>query len=549
MTKHSRSIRSSILKSEQRISRRDVMHRGLTTVSTLLAGSASFPRRVGAGTRDAESRNARKRAAWRKRPLILDDDGDLVYADETLKGSAEFLALRMHDCRDAGVKSLAWCIMWAIAQKGKTATRYWQTQLMGVPFQENMPDPTPVIEKFCKEHEIEVFGSIRMNDSHDAYGLPFKKLVYPLKVKHPEVLIGDPGQKGTVTDGMAAAMWSGLDFSHERVRQDRLRWVRHAAGTYELDGVDLNFFRMPWYFKLGEEQKNMHLMTDLIRKSRQMLDEIGEQRGWPVLLGVRVPGTVETCNRIGLDIETWLREHLVDRVLTGGGYVCYSTPAEELVKLGHRYEVPVYPCINCPMSFQSGNGNLRAAAANFWSAGADGIYLWNFQYIDDPQKFGYGRPSHESYQRHLAEISDPQKLKYLDKSFAVNARVWEQYQRASAPAPLPLTLGEVAGVPAKAMPVRIADDVSTAFARGKLRDVMLRLKVQGSVSGDALALDFNGARSEFTVTDTTKWSSHPISPPAVRQGVNQIHLGIARRGQLANVPLTVEQARVDLRYV
>ena len=152
MTKHSRSIRSSILKSERRISRRDVMHRGLTTVSTLLAGSASFPRRLGAGTSDAGLRSARKRAAWRKRPLILDDDGDLVYTDETLKGPAEFLALRMHDCRDAGVKSLAWCIMWAIAQKGKTATRYWQTQLMGVPFQENMPDPTPVIEKFCKEH-------------------------------------------------------------------------------------------------------------------------------------------------------------------------------------------------------------------------------------------------------------------------------------------------------------------------------------------------------------------------------------------------------------
>ena len=154
MTKHSLGIRSSIPKNEQRISRRDVMHRGLTTVSTLLAGSASFPRRLGAGTSDAGLRSARKRAAWRKRPLILDDDGDLVYTDETLKGPAAFLALRMHDCRDAGVKSLAWCIMWGLGRTGRTSTRYWQTQMQGIPFQSNMPDTTPVLTRLVPTHIV-----------------------------------------------------------------------------------------------------------------------------------------------------------------------------------------------------------------------------------------------------------------------------------------------------------------------------------------------------------------------------------------------------------
>ena len=75
-----------------------------------------------------------------------------------------------------------------------------------------------------------------------------------------------------------------------------------------------------------------------------------------------------------------LRDGLVDRLLTGGGYVCYSTPAEQLIRLGHRYNVPVYPCINCPANYTLGGNNLRAAASNFWWAGADGLYLWNFQY-------------------------------------------------------------------------------------------------------------------------------------------------------------------------
>ena len=52
----------------------------------------------------------------------------------------------------------------------------------------------------------------------------------------------------------------------------------------------------------------------------------------------------------------------------------------------------MYPCINCPAAVQLGEGNLRGAAANLWAQGADGLYLWNYQYIDDPLGSpGWGR--------------------------------------------------------------------------------------------------------------------------------------------------------------
>lgn len=97
----------------------------------------------------------------------------------------------------------------AIAEKGITPTRYWQTQLLGIPFQENMPDPTPVVAEFCHQHGIEVFGSLRMNDCHDAYGLPFEKLVYPLLTQCPPIecspMQWDPAQAvRQQADGLAA---------------------------------------------------------------------------------------------------------------------------------------------------------------------------------------------------------------------------------------------------------------------------------------------------------------------------------------------------------
>ena len=518
---------------------------GLSTAGTSWASTGAV---CGQSGSDPASIAARRKAAWRRRPLILDDDGDVVYDDEARKGPAAFLALRMHECVAAGVNSLAWCIMWGIAKQGKTPVRYWQTQQRGVPFQTNMPDPTRVIARFCHNNEIEVFGSIRMNDCHDGYGLPFPEPVYPLKVAHPELLIGDKSQRGGPADGLAAAMWSGLDYAHQEVRDDRLWWIENTGKKYDLDGVDLNFFRMPWYFKLGDEEKHTALMTDFIRQARKRLNAVSRQRRRPLLLGVRVPDTIETCNRVGLDIETWLRERLVDRLLTGGGYVCYSTPAEELVSLGHRFEVPVYPCINCPANYALAGGNLRAAASNLWWAGADGIYLWNFHYIPAAGSLGYGRPAHEQYLQQLPEIADPQKLRYLDKSFAVNRQVWEQYQRASAPVPLPLALGQRSGESAQPIPVRIGDDIPAARRGGRLHSVVLRIQSSGSVRGDALAVTLNDAASIVAESNGDNRFQLPLNPPLVRQGVNQLKLEIAHRGSSADRQLVVERVNVDVRY-
>ena len=416
--------------------------------------------------------------------MILDDDGDLVYDDETIEGADRFCALRLKQSANLPVDSIAWCIMWGIAKKGRPSTRYWQTQMQSRAFQENMPDPTRVVEKFCRGQRIEVFGSIRMNDMRDALGLPFGKLDYPLKIKHSEFLLGDESQRGGVADGLAAATWSGLNYAHGGVREDRFWLIEHTAASYDLDGVDLNFFRMPLYFKVGEEARHLYLMTDLIRRSRRRLDEIGRQRGRPVLLGVVVPDTLEGGLRIGLDVETWLKEKLIDRLLVGLGYAVYSMPAEQMVVLAHRYEVPVYPCINCPATYTLGNNSLRGAASNLWFAEADGLYLWNFHYINTPNHQGYGRPGPEDYRSILPEIADPKRLARLDKSFAASTKVWEQYARVSTPAPLPLSLGKRSGEKTLTVPVRIGDDIPTATRTGVLREIVLNVMTSGTVAGD-----------------------------------------------------------------
>jgi len=499
---------------------------GAILMSSELAGLLNCSPRISPVDRE------RSRAIRRQRRLILDDDGDLVYASQTSKGAEAFLALRLQPILGTAIDSIAWCIMWGIAQ-GLGKTRYWETQQCGRPLNNAIQDPTPIMVDGAHQNCLEIFGSLRMNDTHDAFGMPEGKLVYPLKVRHPKWLLGDRSQKGSPFTSLGAAMWSGLNFAVPEVREDRLWWIRHTVQNYEIDGVDLNFFRMPWYFKLGQEEANMPLMTDLIRSARRIVDEVAESQQRPILLGVRTPGTLVTCRRIGLDVETWLKEHLVDRLLVGGGYTVFTNPVQELVRLGHRYEVPVYPCINCGLDIFASDEAMRGAASNIFSAGADGIYLWNYQYRKVPM-LAYGQPESTAY-RVLEDIKSAPGLTFRNKLFGLD---YHQdigpYAIASSPGQLPLDLTSGNPGPRETFQVPVGDDVAAADRAGRFRQASLELRFKDLAPGQRIGARLNQEPLEpkrsLVPNDESSgsWTSFccPLKARMIQQGMNQLDVWV-----------------------
>lgn len=525
--------------------------RFLETAGTLLGSSwlAGLP--GCSGSREGLEQ-ARRKAVERSRRLILDDDGDLVYDPEAAKGAEAFLGLRLDPILGTPVDSIAWCIMWGIAQ-GPGQTRYWQTQQQDRPLNEAIHDPTPIMVEGIHRHGLEVFGSIRMNDTHDAFGMPEGTLVYPPKVAHPEWLLGDRGQKGSPFTTLEAARWSGLNFALPEVREDRLWWVRHTAENYDLDGIDLNFFRMPWYFKPGEEEAGVLLMNDLIRGAHRIVRRVSESRQRPLLLGVRVPGTLEACNRIGLDVETWLKQGWVDRMLIGGGYTVFTNPAGELVNLGHRHQVPVYPCINCGLKVFGSDETMRGAAANIFSAGADGIYLWNYHYRHVPM-LAYGRPVPEAYGL-LEDIQSASSLQFRDKRFGVDyIQDIGPYAIASHPGQLPLELSRGNPGPAATVELPVGDDLEAAGRAGRPGSVRLDLDVEGLSRGERVAGRLNGEELAFEavepagedVPEGLERLGCPVQAARVRQGTNRLEVWVEKGGgrrdglRLRGVWLTVK---------
>ena len=232
--------------------------------------------------------------------------------------------------------------------------------------------------EFCRENGFRPFACLRVNDTHDAFARRSK-----LKEEHPEQLVGER------FGGQPYAQWSGFDFSHREVRERVTAIVREFVSDYDIDGVELDFYRYPCFFRsvawggtATEEERA--LMTEMMRAIRKEVDAVGRRKGRYFLIGARVPDASAVAREIGLDIETWMREGLIDLCLLGGDYGHFATFADAIA-LAHKYGVKAFPSVDA--SWIGGERtravgyNAQAAAA--LAAGADGIYYFNLCYFLD----------------------------------------------------------------------------------------------------------------------------------------------------------------------
>ena len=152
--------------------------------------------------------------------------------------------------------------------------------------------------------------SFRINDIHDSF-IPDEMPTF--KVEHPEWMIGER-KYGDVTSFKTA-----LNFAVPEVRELKFRVIEELFQKYDFDGLEIDFLRSSPYFPPGTEAENAQLLTDLLQRTRNHLNNRARERGRPVRLAVRVNESLESCALDGFDVRTWIDERLVDIVARGRG--------------------------------------------------------------------------------------------------------------------------------------------------------------------------------------------------------------------------------------
>lgn len=393
-----------------------------------LAGLAAMPRRAFAIERTPE----RTRLANRKRRIIFNDDGDDAWHPNASTPEG-FVGVRLRHMLDTQVDSMFYCTTQSFnyfTHNTKIGEVFLNTE---GPFASNNmqalidqgTDPLRLAVEFAHAHNIEAVWTLRMNDIHDA----FTPQLWPKwKTEHPDALLGKREDWDAHPAGSHARWWSGVNFNREDVRVRTLELIEEVARNYDVDGIDLDWLRHPIHFPettKGEPvtQAEVETITNLVRDVRTRIAKVEQERGRPLLLSTRVPLTLQQGRYIGTDIETWLKEGLIDFVTLGGGYVPFSMPTAEVAAICRQHQVPAYPCISASgMSRRTpfGKGQLygieawRAAAATAFLQGADGVSLFNL--FPEP-----GNDDHNDMVREaFSQLGDPATLAGKDKLFVLD---------------------------------------------------------------------------------------------------------------------------------
>jgi len=262
-------------------------------------------------------------------------------------------------------------------------------------------------------------------------------------------------------------------------------------------------------------------MTDLLRRLRVMTETEGLRRGRPILVAVRVLDSVGYCRDMGLDIEVWLKERLIDLLVTTDYH--RLNPWEYSVKLGHKYNVPVYPCLSDPRvrgetRFKRNSIEAyRGRAMNAWAAGADGIHIFN--------NFN---PRHPIWW----ELGDLVKLRTLDKLYFVTVRDGDPNRflaNGSRHRTVPVLAPSQPARLSVGQPYRVSivvgDDWRVAQQASVKPTLSCHLQIPGVTAPEQVAVKFNNHALRGG-TAQNGWVDLPLPVSLVRQGANQVAVSL-----------------------
>ncbi len=345
-------------------------------------------------------------------PRIIYNDDSCTLRTAPPPHTVESLSCALDYLKGAQVDCLCWCVgmqfayswpskvienIYDLLAKGRSLDAGWDgaRDIMHSLHRQGI-DYLPLLIRQAHAQGLMFLASFRMNDTHVKS--------YPNGMLAPE--FWKTHQHYRLWDATDAKSYynAALDYSHPEVRNHYRDAIAEVATEYDVDGIELDFTRSPYFFQPSEAWRKRAILTRFVRDIRDTLERIGARRKRPLTLILRIPCLERALVTAGIDAKQWIKEQLAPILVISELVNNYNQNIEPWRTLCRQAGVLLYPAVevgpaymkadfysplvrnplaprhdgNIPLTLDENLRMQRAAAQNLLAQQPDGIYLFNF---------------------------------------------------------------------------------------------------------------------------------------------------------------------------
>lgn len=407
-------------------------------------------------------------------------------------------------------------------------------------------------------------ASFRMNDAH--FTSPDNPNVSQFWREHHQRILGS-----------VYGYYGGcLNYEHDVVREHFFQRVVEFAELYpQIGGIELDAMRSPYFFPPGKGQEFAPRFTDLVRRIKSALAEQAKRLNRPeYLLTINVPLTPELALESGLDVAAWDAERLFHAISAGPYQAYMNHPMDRWKRLLH-HGTPVLAYIGCsPQTGQYlGLEEYRAAAANAYGGGADGVYLFNYPCLFElalqqpapADAVPTGLPDLRTFRQGdfsrvaeaLDELGSPEKLRGKDKRFLFYFSEPSHYRHHASDRASLARSADATKLPASLRCYEEFDRAKCITLRFKLENVMRDEQFAATLNGEPIAPDRQQVRYAANGRDTRVHTvalgpylqyEFTLRANQLRRGENLLEVAPTRLKPELATTIQLREIELEVRY-
>ncbi len=228
----------------------------------------------------------------------------------------------------------------------------------------------------CREKGMNPWMSFRMNDCHEPDA-------------ETSFLRGDLFYTARKNGWMIGEEYgyyrNCFNYAVPEIRQLMLDYIKEQLLRYDVYGIELDWLREIFCFdyKHADNNEICSIMNDFMRKVNSVVSEAEKKWKHDIKISARLTRDIEQSKVYGFDVKTWAKENLVDSItVTPRWATCDSAMPIN----NWKTELPgveIYAGLETLLNVSNDLSHashevVNGYMAQYITAGADGIYLYNY---------------------------------------------------------------------------------------------------------------------------------------------------------------------------